>query len=69
MPVPSIIEHAPLPGLDATADERVRLRPRRRVAIRISDIAMSAVASVSTPGVLVAIDATARVQAGTSMLL
>ena len=41
--------------------------PRRRVAMRISANAMSAVASVSTPGVLV--NRTPRsVQAGTSTL-
>ena len=41
--------------------------PSRRVAMRIRPKAMSAVASVSTPGVLVA--TTSRsLQAGTSML-
>ena len=41
--------------------------PRRRVAIRISAIARSAVASVSTPGVLVTITPRSRA-ASTSML-
>ena len=41
--------------------------PSRRVEIRISAIAMSAVASTSTPGVFVA-TTPRRAQAGTSML-
>ena len=42
--------------------------PSRLVVIRMSAMAMSAVASVSTPGVLVATTSWAR-HAGTSMLL
>ncbi len=65
-PVPSIMNMPHCQGVPALISRSPS--PSRRVTMSTSAIARSAVASVSTPGVLVTVTPRAR-QAGTSMLL